>query len=194
MPITFYAETGLSLYVRFNNDVAVDLTEGSSLKVGQYAVTDAAIYTAGLTTGGTYAARVFIGTAAGQANTDQEVGVVPTFSWYSNGVTNEERTFAIEMDYLAAEHNTTQGLFDAYAFTHWAPTLDKTEGIEAAVDTLEASMALVKAKTDNLPASPASTGDITTALNTYDAPTKAEMDAAIATVQTPKNITITVDD
>lgn len=78
--ITFYTATGQTLYVRFNDvsDTAVDLTEGSSLEVGEYVATDAVIVTAGLASG-TYSGRVFVGTASGQANTDVQVGIVEQF-------------------------------------------------------------------------------------------------------------------
>lgn len=78
--ITVYTTTGQSLYVRFNDasDTAVDLTEGSSLEVGEYVAADSAIVTAGLGAG-SYSGRVFVGTAAGQANTDAQVGIVEQF-------------------------------------------------------------------------------------------------------------------
>lgn len=82
MPVTFYYQTGQSLYVRFDNSAstAVNLTEGASLAVGKYVAADSAIVTAGLARGN-YSARICVGTAAGQANTDLVVGTLPQFYW-----------------------------------------------------------------------------------------------------------------
>lgn len=80
--ITFFSSTGHSLYVRFDDadNTAVDLTEGTSLKLGRYAVADAAIQTAGLDAG-TYSGGVYLGTAAGQASGDIRVGAFGGFRW-----------------------------------------------------------------------------------------------------------------
>lgn len=82
MPVTFYYQTGVSLYVRFDNSAstAVNLTEGASLAVGKYVAADSAIVTARLPRGN-YSARICVGTAAGQANTDLVVGTLPQFYW-----------------------------------------------------------------------------------------------------------------
>ena len=61
-------------------------------------------------------------------------------------------------------------------------------GVNTKLDTiddfLDTEIAAIKAKTDNLPASPAASGEAASALASYDPPTKAELDAAVAPLAT----------
>lgn len=124
MPITAYYATGEDLYVRFSDgsNTAVDLTEGSSLKLGQYDAADAAIDSAGLAAG-TFSARVFLGTASGQSSSDVEVSVIPEFRWDG---TNE-----ISLSGVVDASLTTYG---ALKPTVAGRTLDVTTTGEAGID------------------------------------------------------------
>jgi hypothetical protein len=81
MPLVHNDSNDLVLYARFDNagNTAIDFTQGTTLKKGRYEILDSAIVTAGIVAGD-YAVRVFVGTAAGQLDTDELRGVI-SFSW-----------------------------------------------------------------------------------------------------------------
>lgn len=69
--LTVYADTGLDVYVMFNDSehTAVNLTEGTENGVGEYTTTNAAINSAGLGNG-KFSWRALIGTAASKSPND----------------------------------------------------------------------------------------------------------------------------
>ena len=101
MGITYHGASGQTLYVRFSDETAVDMTEGSGLSAGQYTVADSAIVTAGLTAG-TYTGRILVGTAAAQAAGDVQVGVVEAFIFDGTAET-PQTTVPISADRVADE-------------------------------------------------------------------------------------------
>lgn len=90
--IVIYGTQAQSLYVRVNvaGDTAFNLTEGTSLKLGQYTATNATIAATSLPAG-TYTYRVFVGTAAAQASGDTVISN-DVFIW--DGTTTSDDTLA----------------------------------------------------------------------------------------------------
>jgi hypothetical protein len=90
--------TAQTLYVRFDDtsSTAVNLTEGSTLKLGRYAVTDTSLISASLTAG-LYHPRVFAGTAGAQSSGDSLVAVLPSFKWSGTRLITTEEIAAAKL-------------------------------------------------------------------------------------------------
>ena len=88
--IVYYGATGQSLYARFDDgsNTAVNLTEGSTLNLGRYVASNAAIVSASLASSTTpYTYRILIGTAGGQSSGDIAIGTGAT---YWNGTVTQD--------------------------------------------------------------------------------------------------------
>jgi hypothetical protein len=82
MSVVHYDSIGLSLYGRFDDDdnIAVNLTQGSGLNQGIYTLTDLAVSMAGLEEG-EYFLRIFKGTAETQDASDEMVAFYERYNW-----------------------------------------------------------------------------------------------------------------
>lgn len=107
MPIVHHDFTGQSLYARLDDasNTALDLTEGSGLNLGRYAVADAAIASASVPAG-EYNVRIFVGAAASQANTDTFVGQTPLRWSGSAEIVSASQT---SLDSVAADVTAVRG-------------------------------------------------------------------------------------